>query len=282
MLNEMLQPTSRPVPMETTSQPGSTTLHPQGYVGTSGQPVLLREGSTIVDRTGWVRSVPDNPYAQFVFDQSAGANIPPMFVLPNLRLMQIEDASAVTKSALRFTVSGTVTEYKGNNYILLESQPMDDSHELVPGLAPGPTTNPASADQMLNEMLSSDTTTEPPLPRPQSSLTDSTSGSAAVSPTAPVLSVVREGSQIIDRTGRLTHTPDGRQSEFTFDSDGSALQDAPLLILPNLKLESMENAVAGTNRDLHFRITGLVTEFRGRNCILLEKVVVIPDNLQQF
>ncbi len=109
-----------------------------------------------MDRTGWVRTVADSPYPQFVFDDSEGPTIQPMFVLPNLRLMQIEDAVSVTKSTLRFTVSGTVTEYKGANYILLESQPAVDSRELVPGMEPPPTTNPGSADQMLDQMLSRD------------------------------------------------------------------------------------------------------------------------------
>jgi hypothetical protein len=284
MLNEMLQPgapTTQPI-STVSAEPGATVLHPDGFVDTSGQVPLLREGSTIVDRTGTVQKVADSPYVQFVFDDAGGQKIPPMFVLPNLRLMQIEDAVSVTKSALRFTVSGTVTEYKGANYILLESQPVDDSRELVPGMEPLPTTSPSSPDDMLNQMLSSDSHSPPPLPRPESNMADRTSGGGAVAPAAPVLSVVKEGSQVIDRTGELTRSADGRQSEFVFDSDGSTLQDAPLLILPNLKLATMEAAETGINRDLHFRVTGLVTEFRGRNCILLEKVVVIPDTVQQF
>jgi hypothetical protein len=284
MLNEMLRPsnpTTQPAPTMT-GEPGAAVLHPDGYVDTSGQIPLLREGSTVVDRTGSLQMVKDSPYAQFVFDDGENPRLPTMFALPNLRLMQIEDAVSVTHSALRFTVSGTVTEYKGANYILLESRPMDDTQELVPGMAP--TTNPSSssADAMLDQMLHSDSQSAPALPQPRETMTDQTSGNGAVAPTAPVLNVVKEGSQVIDRTGRLTRTADGRQFEFTFDSDGSALQDAPYLILPNLKLAAMESAVSGNTRDLRFRVTGLITEFRGRNCILLEKVVVIPDNTQQF
>ena len=85
-----------------------------------------------------------------------------------------------------------------------------------------------------------------------------------------------------DRTGRLTRSPDGQLMEFTFDSDGQSLQDPPMVILPNLKLMAMENAVSGSSRDLRFRITGQVTEYKGRNYILLEKVVVVPDVTQQF
>jgi hypothetical protein len=94
--------------------------------------------------------------------------------------------------------------------------------------------------------------------------------------------VIREGSFIVDRTGRLTKSPDGQQFEFHFESDGRAMKDPPVVIIPNLKLMAMENAVNGSNRDLKFRITGMVTEYKGRNYILLEKVVVVPDVTQKF
>ena len=70
--------------------------------------------------------------------------------------------------------------------------------------------------------------------------------------------------------------------EFTFDSDGKTMKDPPLVVLPNLKLMAMENAVTGSSRDLRFRISGTVTEYKGRNYILLDKVVVVPDLDQQF
>ncbi|MGH7214409.1 MAG: hypothetical protein ACREIT_06570, partial [Tepidisphaeraceae bacterium] len=94
--------------------------------------------------------------------------------------------------------------------------------------------------------------------------------------------VMREGTFLVDRTGRLTRSADGQQMEFTFDADGKSLRDPPVIILPNLKLMAMEDAVSGSSRDLRFRITGVVTEYRGRNYVMLEKVVVVPDVTQQF
>ena len=82
--------------------------------------------------------------------------------------------------------------------------------------------------------------------------------------------------------GRLTKSADGSQMEFTFESDGQNVQEPPMIILPNLKLMAMEDAVNGANRDLKFRITGMVTEYKGRNYILMEKVSVVPDAVQQF
>jgi hypothetical protein len=70
--------------------------------------------------------------------------------------------------------------------------------------------------------------------------------------------------------------------EFTFESDGQNMQDPPMILLENLKLMAMENAVNGANTDLKFRVTGPVTEYKGRNYLLLEKVSVVPTALQQF
>jgi hypothetical protein len=140
------------------------------------------------------------------------------------------------------------------------------------------TTQPSAtmpADQKLDQMLR-------PMPQPGPAPIDASTGAAAVAPGAPQLTVMREGSFLVDRMGRLTRSADGQTWEFAFESDGRAMKDPPVVILPNLKLMAMEQAVKGANRDLRFRITGMVTEYNGRNYVLLEKVVVPPDSTQQF
>ena len=92
------------------------------------------------------------------------------------------------------------------------------------------------------------------------------------------MNLLREGSYIVDRTGRLTRGADGQTAEFTFDADARTMKDPPFIILPNLKLTQMENAVGASSRDLRFRVTGMVTEYKNRNYVLMEKVVVIPEN----
>jgi hypothetical protein len=44
----------------------------------------------------------------------------------------------------------------------------------------------------------------------------------------------------------------------------------------------MEAVVAGRSVDVHFRISGTVTEYKGRNYILLDKAVVLSDAEQPF
>jgi hypothetical protein len=287
MLQDMLKPENSS-PAQSTTHPSIPTALPDGS-GKSAGAGSIREGTEIVDRAGFLRKSPDGPWQEFVFeDEGSGPALPTMRVMPDLKLMSMENATAATSRNLRFVVSGAITEYSGHNYILLESGPDDAGRRFTPASVRPLSTKPVSADQMLNDMLSSTArpdsspSSPPALPQLRGRMTDKTTGAAAVAPGAPVLTVLREQSQIIDRIGRLVRSADGQQAEFAFDSDGQAMQDPPLIILPNLKLGSMEMSIQQTRKDLQFRATGTLTEYRGRNYILLEKVVVVPDVTQQF
>jgi len=159
-----------------------------------------------------------------------------------------------------------------------------------PALAAGATTTTAahttgpSGEQLMNQLMppGQPASGKPLPPATTSQMTDATSGKGAVAPGAPIVATLREGTFIINRVGRLTHSADGQQAEFAFDADGRAMRDPPMIILPNLKLMQMENAMSGNSRDLRFRVSGTVTEYKGRNYVLLDKVVVVPDIDQQF
>jgi hypothetical protein len=154
-----------------------------------------------------------------------------------------------------------------------------------------PTTRPSGGSgvqavppgQLLDSLLKPASSAGQPLqPIDEGPVPDATTGKNAVAPAAPQLNLMREGTYIVDRTGRLTKSADGLTNELTFDSDGKALKDPPMIILPNQKLTQMENAVLGNARDVRFKVTGVVTEYKGRNYVLLEKVVVVPEVTQQF
>jgi hypothetical protein len=146
-----------------------------------------------------------------------------------------------------------------------------------------PTTRPLPADQLLNQMLKPSNSAAKPLQsEPSIPPVDTSTGAAAVAPGAQQINVIREGTFLVDRTGRLTKSADGQNWEFTFEADSRAMQDPPVIILPNLKLMAMEQAVQSSNRDVRFRVTGMVTEYSGRNYLLMERVVVIPELTQQF
>ncbi len=153
--------------------------------------------------------------------------------------------------------------------------------------ADGPATQPAkptlTPDQMLSKMLKPAATQGQQLPPSGAPpATDATSGRGATAPGAPAVTLRREGSFLVDQVGRLSRSADGQQMEFVFETDGKAMKDPPVVILPSLKLMAMESAVKGASRDLKFRVSGMLTEYNGRNYVLLEKVVVVPDATQQF
>ena len=163
-----------------------------------------------------------------------------------------------------------------------------------PGPSTKPSTSPAttrsakdqSAEEMLSQMLKAPQQAGKrpltPLPTTMGGGVDKKSGKGAVAPSAPVVNVLREGTFLVDRVGRLSRTADGSQAEFVLESDGTAMQDPPLVVIPNLKLQQMEDAVSTAIKDPRFRVSGTLTEYRGRNYILLDKVVVVPDILDKF
>ncbi len=281
MLNEMLKPA--PAATAPTTRPADVAvMRPEGYSPPATPPQLLREGSDVIARKGYLQKLPNGPYSQIVFlNDPSQPKLAPMLVLPDLQLMSMEDAGSETKQNLIFAVSGMTTEYKGKNYILLEPGPEEVSRQIPQlNVTPLSRQGPVSADQMLSDMLADNdqpSALAPPSAEPSA---DRTSGPGALAPKAPLVNVLRERSQIFDRVARLSRSPDGIQEQITLESDGTALQDPPLILLPNLKLVALESAAS--DRNARFRVTGMVTEYRGRNYILLQKVVVMSDSDRQF
>lgn len=155
----------------------------------------------------------------------------------------------------------------------------DDAPTTAPSAAQDAA--PSSADQVLNQMLRPSDTDTAVVASPEPAPT-SLSIPQAISPAGSTGPIWREGTDIVDRMGRLKKSPDGVQEEFTFDSDRRALGDPPVILLPNLLLMQMETALSQASHDLRFRITGTVTEYHGRNYLLLERFVVVQDKNQEF
>jgi hypothetical protein len=164
-----------------------------------------------------------------------------------------------------------------------QSPPPTSQPTSAPTTRPSSGVKPVAPGQLLDSLLKPPSAAGQPLqPIPEGPAVDATTGAGAVAPGAPQLNLRREGSLILDATARLTRGADGATAELTFEADGKAMKDPPMIILPNLKLTQMENAVTSSARDIRFKVTGTVTEYKGRNYILLEKVVVVPEVTQQF
>jgi hypothetical protein len=262
------------------------------------QPFFVpHEGTYLNRRPGKLARSPDGKSWQFTPDpmMANAVSMPTLTVLPCRALAAMEEALKGASEG-RFVVSGTVTMYNTQPFVVVDLATTGEApatlaaEKTEPLPPPTPTTAPpapAAPEQMLNQMLRSAAGTgvgsaARPLQPTTSPTKDLTSGAGAVAPGAPTLSVIREGTFLVDRTGRLVRGADGQSYEFAFESDGRAMKDPPVIILPNLKLMAMEQAAKGSNRNLRFRITGMVTEYNGRNYVLLEKVVVVPEITQQF
>ncbi|MDB5327102.1 MAG: hypothetical protein JWM57_2671 [Phycisphaerales bacterium] len=148
----------------------------------------------------------------------------------------------------------------------------------MPAAAPTPpASQPAAPKDMLNTMLKPGTERRKALQPIQGAPLQDKTVINPVAPGARPMMLRREGSYVVDRTGRVKKTADGRDFEFNFEADASTMQDPPMIIIPNLSLMMMQDQIRLSGRDARFRVTGMITEYMGRNYLLLQKVVTIND-----
>jgi hypothetical protein len=79
--------------------------------------------------------------------------------------------------------------------------------------------------------------------------------------------VIEEGKRLFSREGRLEMDPIGR-SMFVFDSG-----DKPVWLLESTWREYLEKVTDQGKKKAHWRVSGIVTIYGGRNYLLLTKVV---------
>jgi hypothetical protein len=145
-----------------------------------------------------------------------------------------------------------------------------------------PASQPSPDDVLGNMLKPRRTSGERELVPTEAPAVDRKSGPGSVAPNAPALTVLREGTPIINRVGRLSRGADAAPGELVLEYDGPAQRDPPLVLVPNLKLMIMEDVARGNTREPRFRVSGVVTEYRGRNYLLLDKVYVLNPANQQY
>jgi len=84
-----------------------------------------------------------------------------------------------------------------------------------------------------------------------------------------------DGSRLVDRPGRLTR--DGEAFTFSFESRGQGAPERPMHLLPNRLLEDMEMFSENGTKPMVFVVSGEVTEYRGMNYLLIQKLLVRPE-----
>jgi len=139
-----------------------------------------------------------------------------------------------------------------------------------------PPSRRVNARDILDRMRSNRRESQPILPvRPgvtREQRVNAAPGAVPGNAVAPVNRKLRpDGSRLVDRAGRLTHS--GDYLTFTFESRSEGTEELPLRLLPNRLLEDMELISESGRKPIVFVVSGQVTEYRGVNYLLVEKLL---------
>ena len=256
----------------------------------SKAPTLRREGDYVRMRRGRIVEAPDGSCAVFVFEKDATrAPAPPMVLVPCQALQSMEDLVHKRGDRFMFTLSGQVLQYRQVNYLLptMQRPPTAvlkpaDKNEAVPEPV-------VSVLQKLQGKVDSNAVAEQPAAaagghapvsrKPPLAVAPKRVGSA---PGVPSPKLRRQGQYIRMRRGRIVRSPQADSVLFVFDSDGSALADPPVALVPCQTLESMEQQVQKLGDRTVFVLSGQVLEYRGANYLLptMMKLAVNRGNLR--
>jgi hypothetical protein len=142
-----------------------------------------------------------------------------------------------------------------------------------------PATGPAAGSaESIRARLFNDrnTTTVMPVPMPPVD----NSGPGTVEPVGagePKVKSVLEGTIVTKRVVRLTKDEKTGGYMVSFDADGNQMRDPPMLVLPSKTLAAMEELSQGGTRAVRFQITGEVTEYKGKNYILIHAALALRE-----
>ena len=246
--------------------------------------LLVPEGATAVDRAGSLRS--DGRW--WVFVEAGPEAQPPIKLLPNANLEVMVRTTAGTDLPLNFVVSGELTVFEDENYLLVrlarrllktvreEDGRLDDTRvdenvtgddgSPMPSLTPGgaQADGPSKADTPVEDVLAAlqqqapAETAMPVLPAP---MDEPPARSATVS-----LGVMPDGAMLVNRPGRMIRQ--GDWWSFAFESDRPEYPEPPMRLLPSQSVQLMLRASERGNVGLVFLISGEVTLFDGENYLL--------------
>ncbi len=88
---------------------------------------------------------------------------------------------------------------------------------------------------------------------------------------------LREGQVVYQRTGRLAKDEKTGNWYFTFDADNNNMMDPPMQLIPSRFLMAMEDATVNGTQPLRFKVTGQVTEYRGKNFLWVQQMEILRD-----
>ena len=249
---------------------------------------LLREGELVAGRSGQLKRevesatalatqaggtatepamFPDSvagPRMIFVFDHKEGEpDFPAMEVVPSRRLAVMEDASERGTRPVTFRISAEVTQYRGKNYLYVKP-----TAGGVPANAGTASSSPPTAATASAPATASGPAASAPVLSPQVD---------AVAPDEPVAMRKREADTVEGRLGRLVRDAKTGMEVIAFDADGREMRDPPMGVIPCKSLQVMEDATDGGIKPVKFRLSGEVTQYRGKNYLYVRAFQVVKD-----
>ncbi len=221
--------------------------------------LLVPEGLSIVGRTG--RLSQQGLWWVFAFDDDP--NAVPMKLLPNANLELMVRTLHGAPSPIRFTTSGELTVFEGENFFLPRVSTRAGAASEPPAkISDAPATPTrvkpaASAEDVLTTMRAQQPG-EVVIP----SLDPSSEIKSGMQSTASLLS---DGASLMNRVGRLVRQ--GSWWTFVSDSDRPDHPEPTLRLLPNQSVERM--AKESQRGGSVFIVSGEVTLFDGANYLLV-------------
>ncbi len=249
----------------------------------------LRTGSVLTNVPGKLILSGKSRYPDFEFTKPEEHWPRSVKLLPCLTLQAME---AIHEPHIGFAVSGMLTRYQQALYLLPDADVrlLRTRAKSAVAAPPAPTTEPktpgkgpdANAEAVLKNLLSHH------LSRPvQQLVTIQPMLTARPIPDLPQpigdvrVPALREGSYIWNRPGRLLFNDPLHEWIFVFQSDGAGLTEPPLIMLPCHLLQRMQTRSAHQGTEIKFRVSGEITQFKGRN-YLFTTYVEVAHNLGRF
>lgn len=233
-----------------------------------GRSVLLREGSVLRQAQGSV--VYEEADASWRFIIESKSDQTPDYqlrLLPNAALAELKQVlEATADRRIAFELTGRVFVFHDENYLLLTAP----ARVVETPEGPADEAAPATVDQASDDGEDDDRPTTTRSARDVMRELERASGPVQRTNVMPgrtatmADNLAREGTIILARRGKVSREASGAW-QFVFDADASGRADPPLILLPCLLLERIEDLAQRRGIATPMLISGEVTAFEGRN-----------------
>ncbi len=249
----------------------------------------LQTGSHLRNEAGRLILNSATKYPKFQFIKPKKGWPHAIYLLPCLALQAME---SIHQPHIGFVLSGIVSQYHRRFYLLPDSDVrlLSPRGQSIASASEHATTRPitpemakkTTAQAVLHNLLSYHisrpveqlVTIKPMLTAKPIPGLPSPAGTGAW-PALP------EGTWIWNRAGRLLYEQPLRQWLIVFQADSARLTQPPLILLPCMLLERMEHRSAKFGTEVQFKISGEITQFKGRNYLFITYVEAV-HNLGRF